>query len=51
MTTNTNKLALPKTDENIIQQNTIELLKSMCWTYISREDNAILRDNRLQIDV
>lgn len=47
MTANTNVPAMPKTDENIIQKNTIGLLKSMGWIYISREDNAILRDNRL----
>lgn len=37
----------PNTNESVIQQNTIELLKSMGWTYISREDNVTLRDNRL----
>lgn len=47
MTKNTNVPAIPKTDEDIIQTNTIKLLKSMGWTYISREDNVTLRDNRL----
>lgn len=37
----------PNTNESVIQQNTVELLKSMGWTYISREDNVTLRDNRL----
>ena len=47
MTQDTNKFIMPKTDEDIIQQNTIELLKSMGYVYISREDNIALRDNRL----
>ena len=33
--------------EIVIQQNTIELLKSMGYVYISREDNTALRDKRL----
>ncbi len=37
----------PNTNESVIQHNTIKLLKSMGWTYISREDNITLRDNRL----
>lgn len=47
MIVNANQSAIPKTDEDIIQQNTIELLKTMDWIYISREDNVNLRDNRL----
>jgi type I restriction enzyme R subunit len=34
-------------NESAIQQNTVELLKSMGYVYISREDNIVLRDNRL----
>lgn len=37
----------PNTNESVIQQNTIKLLKSMDYIYISREDNIALRDNRL----
>ncbi|MDD3266030.1 MAG: HsdR family type I site-specific deoxyribonuclease [Burkholderiales bacterium] len=38
---------IPSTNESIIQQNTIDLLKAMGWIYISREDNVKLRENRL----
>lgn len=31
MIINTNELAIPNTNESAIQQNTIELLKSMGW--------------------
>ena len=37
----------PNTNESAIQQNTVELLKSMGYIYISREGNIALRDNRL----
>jgi type I restriction enzyme R subunit len=38
---------IPNTNEQVIQQNTIKLLESMGFTYISRDDNVILRSNRL----
>jgi len=31
---------IPQTDEKIIQENTIALLKSMGYTFILQEDNA-----------
>lgn len=37
----------PQTDEKIIQKNTIELLKSMGYTFISQEENATLRNGKL----
>ena len=48
MTINTNEFIIPETKELLsIQPNTIELLKSMGYVYISLEDNIALRDNRL----
>jgi type I restriction enzyme R subunit len=38
---------IPQNNENIIQQNTIKLLKSMGYIYISREENVALRNNHL----
>ncbi|MCX8514654.1 MAG: HsdR family type I site-specific deoxyribonuclease [Burkholderiales bacterium] len=38
----------PQTNETVIQKNTINLLKSMGWSYISRDDNIAVRDNRIQ---
>lgn len=37
----------PNTNESVLQQNTVELLKSMGYVFISREDNIALRNNRL----
>ena len=37
----------PQTDEKIIQKNTIELLKAMDYTFISKKDNVKLRNAKL----
>ncbi|MDQ5920244.1 MAG: type restriction enzyme subunit [Pseudomonadota bacterium] len=38
---------IPNTDEKHLQQNVIKLLNSMDYTFISREENVILRNNQL----
>jgi len=38
---------IPKTDEKHLQNNTIELLKSMGYTFISQQDNVKLRNGKL----
>jgi len=37
----------PKTDEKVIQENTINLLKSMGYIFISQEDNVNFRNGKL----